>query len=308
MSALHPIIGVTGSSGAGTSAAMAVFLRLFEKLALNAAIVEGDAFHAYDREGNKRAIERAQIRGENFSFFGPAGNHLDRLEALLREYGTKASGTYRHYLHTDAEAKAAGQPAGTFTPWERIPAGTDVLFYEGLHGAHVGEDADIARHMDLLIGVTPVINLEWIQKIKRDTDERGHTPADVTRTILRRMPDYVTYIVPQFSRTDVNFQRVPLVDTSNPFEVRDIPPPEKSLVVVHFPKTSRLRPDMDTYCKTTKGSRTDDHTLVVPGTEMERTMELIVTPAIEALMQNRDRQREIVAQAAAAAAAPTTGG
>jgi phosphoribulokinase len=291
MSALHPIIGVTGSSGAGTSAAMAVFLRLFARMGLKPAIIEGDAFHAYDREGNKKAIERAQIRGENFSFFGPAGNHLDRLEALLREYSTKGTGTHRQYLHTDAEAKAAGLLPGTFTPWRRLDPGTDILFYEGLHGAYVGEDADIARHMDLLIGVTPVINLEWIQKIKRDTDERGHTPADVTRTILRRMPDYVTHIIPQFSRTDVNFQRVPLVDTSNPFEVRDIPAAEKSLVVVHFNPASRLHPDLDAYCAAIYGaSPSDDHTLVVPGTEMERTMELIMAPAIELLMARRDQQ------------------
>jgi phosphoribulokinase len=268
-----------------------VFLRLFARMGLKPAIIEGDAFHAYDREGNKKAIERAQIRGENFSFFGPAGNHLDRLEALLREYSTKGTGTHRQYLHTDAEAKAAGLLPGTFTPWRRLDPGTDILFYEGLHGAYVGEDADIARHMDLLIGVTPVINLEWIQKIKRDTDERGHTPADVTRTILRRMPDYVTHIIPQFSRTDVNFQRVPLVDTSNPFEVRDIPAAEKSLVVVHFNPASRLHPDLDAYCAAIYGaSPSDDHTLVVPGTEMERTMELIMAPAIELLMARRDQQ------------------
>ena len=37
----------------------------------------------------------------------------------------------------------------------------------------------------------------------------------MTDTILRRMPDYVNYIVPQFAHTHVNFQRVPMVDTSN---------------------------------------------------------------------------------------------
>lgn len=290
MSAAHPILGVTGSSGAGTSAAMAVFKRLFDKLGLNAAVVEGDAFHAYDREGNKKLIERARIRGENFSLFGPAGNHLDRLESLLREYGEKGTGIARKYLHTDAEARAAGQVAGSFTPWERLPPGTDVLFYEGLHGGYVGEEADIARHMDLLIGVVPVINLEWIQKIRRDTEERGHHPEDVMNTILRRMPDYVTHITPQFSRTDVNFQRVPLVDTSNPFTVREIPAAAESLVVISFNEKARLHADIDRLARAIKGAyKSNDKTLVTPGTAMEYSMELILAPAIETLAQNRRR-------------------
>ncbi|MGQ0697454.1 MAG: phosphoribulokinase [Panacagrimonas sp.] len=290
MSAAHPILGVTGSSGAGTSAAMAVFRRLFAALGLKAAVVEGDAFHAYDRDGNKKAIERARIRGENFSLFGPGGNHLDRLESLLREYGDKGTGVVRRYLHTEAEAKAAGQAVGTFTPWERLPAGTDVLFYEGLHGGYAGEEADIASHMDLLIGVVPVINLEWIQKIRRDTDQRGHLPEDVMATILRRMPDYVNHITPQFSRTDVNFQRVPLVDTSNPFMVREIPSAEESLVVMHFNEGTRLRSDLDGLARAIRGAyKSNAATLVVPGIAMERAMELILAPAIETLSHNRRR-------------------
>lgn len=290
MSSLHPILGITGSSGAGTSSAVRVFARLFKALGLKAAMIEGDAFHAYDREGNKKAIERARIRGENFSLFGPAGNHLDRLQGLLREYAEKGTGMTRHYLHTDHEAGDWGQPVGTFTPWERLPTGTDVLFYEGLHGGYTGEDADIVGHMDLLIGVVPVINLEWIQKIRRDTEERGHQPEEVTKTILRRIPDYVTHITPQFSRTDVNFQRVPLVDTSNPFTVREIPTPEESLVVISFNEKTRLRADLDGLARAIKGAfKSNPKTLVVPGTAMERSMELILAPAIETLAHNHRR-------------------
>ena len=288
MSAAHPIIGITGSSGAGTSSAVRVFKRLFAAQNLKPVLVEGDAYHAYDREGNRKAIERARIRGENFSLFGPAGNHLDRLEALLREYAEHGSGDFRHYLHTDEEAEAAGQPPGTFTPWEPIPENTDVMLYEGLHGGYVDEDTDIARHMDLLIGVAPVINLEWIQKIRRDTGDRGHNPEDVVQTILRRIPDYVTFIVPQFSRTDVNFQRVPLVDTSNPFTVREIPTPEESLVVIHFNEHSRLRGDLDDLARAIKAAyKSNAHTLVVPGVHMERVMELMLAPAIENLAKSR---------------------
>ncbi len=290
MSAKHPILGVTGSSGAGTSTAMTVFKRMFSALRLNAALVEGDAFHAYDREEHNKVLQRAIIRGENFSLFGPAGNHLERLEKLLRDYGESGTGTIRRYLHTEAEGIAAGQPAGTFTPWEDLPEDTDVLFYEGLHGGYVSDDTDIAQHMDLLIGVVPVINLEWIQKLRRDTWDRGREAEDVTRTILRRMPDYVTHITPQFSRTDVNFQRVPLVDTSNPFTVRQVPTAEESLVVIHFNEQSRIRYDLDGLARAIKGAfKSNPKTLVTPGPAMARAMELILAPAIETLAHNRRR-------------------
>ncbi|HEX4894921.1 MAG TPA: phosphoribulokinase [Solimonas sp.] len=288
MSLRHPIIGVTGSSGAGTSTALKAFERLFAELALRPAWVEGDAFHAYDREQLRRTLERARIRGENFSLFGPAGNLLERLEALLREYGERGVGITRRYLHTEAEAADARQAPGTFTPWERLPRGTDLLFYEGLHGGYVGEEVNIARHMDLLIGVVPVINLEWIQKLRRDTEERGYGAEEVTRTILRRMPDYVNYIIPQFSRTDVNFQRVPLVDTSNPFVAREIPTPEQSLVVIHFNEGSRIEADFATLLDEIPGAaQSQAQTLVVPGPELQRAMELVLRPAIQRLADRR---------------------
>lgn len=289
MSARHPIIGVTGSSGAGTSTAQLVFERLFAELKLRPAMVEGDAFHAVDRDENKRAIERARIRGENFSLFGPAGNLLQRLEQMLADYGKRGAGIARRYLHTETEAIEAGQPAGTFTPWQPLAQDTDVLFYEGLHGGYAGEEIDIAQHMDLLIGVVPVINLEWIQKIHRDTSSRGQLPQDVTHTILRRMPDYVNHIIPQFSRTDINFQRVPLVDTSNPFAVRDIPSAEHSLVVIHFNDASRVRANFGALIERLPGAFVSNtQTLVVPGPLMETAMELIMRSVLEKLLRRRD--------------------
>jgi phosphoribulokinase len=288
MSVQHPIVAVTGSSGAGTSTALKVFERMFADLDLKAAIVEGDAFHAFDREGNRAAIERATIRGENFSLFGPAGNLFDKLQALFAEYAERGTGVTRRYLHTDAEAAAAHQSVGTFTPWERLPAGTDMLFYEGLHGGLITEEHDLASLVDILVGVTPVINLEWIQKIRRDAEERGYAPEDIATTILRRMPDYVNYITPQFSRTDLNFQRVPLVDTSNPFVMRDIPAPEQTLCVVHFNDLTRVRADLDDFQRKLAGSFISDRrTLVVPGALMHEAMEVILKPAIARLAKAR---------------------
>ena len=117
-------------------------------------------------------------------------NVFDKLEETFRTYGDTGSCERRYYLHSDEEAKPFGQKPGEFTPWETISAGTDLLFYEGLHGGIVTDDADVAKYVDLLIGVVPIVNLEWIQKIHRDCEQRGYSAEAVTDTILRRMYDY----------------------------------------------------------------------------------------------------------------------
>ncbi|MGH8453280.1 MAG: phosphoribulokinase, partial [Nevskiales bacterium] len=169
MSLEHPIIAVTGSSGAGTSTVRSAFAHIFDRLHMKALYVEGDSFHRYNREEMKSVVQRALVRGENFSHYGPAANHLDRLEALFRDYSQNGAGEVRRYLHTEDEAVAHGLHAGSFTDWLPVPEGTDVLFYEGLHGGVVTDRVDVAQYVDLLVGVAPAINLEWIQKIHRDT-------------------------------------------------------------------------------------------------------------------------------------------
>ena len=290
MSARFPIVAVTGSSGAGTSRTRFLFAKMFADLGLQAAFVGGDSFHAYDREQMRAVLERARIRGENFSHFGPAANLWDRLEALFRDFGGKGAGSVRRYLHTEAEAAEAGQAVGTFTPWAPLPEGTQVLFYEGLHGGVVTDEHDVAAHVDLLVGMTPTVNLEWIQKIRRDTDERGYDADEVLRTILRRMPDYAQYIAPQFLRTDVNFQRVPLVDTSNPFVPQDVPRAEDSLLVIHVNERGRpgLREGSDDLLASVQGAfRTREDTLVVPGEHMAQAMEEVLAPALERIAAAR---------------------
>src|SRR5487761_1827923 len=233
MSSAHPIIAITGSSGAGTTTVTHTFQQIFRREQVTAIIVEGDAFHRYDRaEMQAKLAEIQQRREKHFSHFGPEVNLFEELEELFRGYGESGGGRVRKYLHNDEEARPYGQRPGTFTPWEDIPAGSDLLFYEGLHGAVVTDAVDVAKHADLLIGVVPIINLEWIQKLHRDKKVRGYSQEAIVDTILRRMPDYVNYIVPQFSRTHVNFQRVPTVDTSNPFIARDVPSPDESMLVI----------------------------------------------------------------------------
>lgn len=288
MSSSHPIIAVTGSSGAGTTTARIAFEHVFHRLNTNAVYVEGDAFHAFNRTDMKEAVQRALIRGENFSHFGPSGNHLDRLEELFASYGENGTGLARRYLHSEDEAKQFEQPSGTFTPWEPIPDKSDLLLYEGLHGGIKTDEVDIARHVDLMVGVVPIINLEWIQKIHRDTDKRGYSRDDVKKTILRRMSDYVNYITPQFSLTDINFQRVPLVDTSNPFVSRDVPNADESMVVIRFRNPRKWKvdfPHMLTMLKDSFMSR--PNTMVVPGSKMRFAMEIVIEPIIRKLLSSR---------------------
>ncbi len=210
------------------------------------------------------------------------------LEELFRCYGETGVGKHRKYLHNAEEAAPYQQPPGTFTPWEDLPSNTQLLFYEGLHGAVVTPDINIARHPDLLIGVVPVINLEWVQKLWRDKKQRGYSTEAVTDTILRRMPDYVNYICPQFTHTHVNFQRVPMVDTSNPFVARDIPSPDESLVVIRFANPKGI--DFQYLLSMIHDSfMSRANTIVVPGGKMELAMQLIFTPFIWRMVE---RQRQ----------------
>ena len=217
MSIKHPIIALTGSSGAGTSAAKDAFDYMFSKNGIRAAMIEGDCFHRYNRSEMDQLATEAEAEGRNLTHFGPEGNLFDELEELFKTYAENGTGKRRFYVHDEKEASQHGSPPGTLTEWEDLEENTDLLFYEGLHGGIVTENNDVAQYVDLLIGVTPIINLEWMQKIHRDREIRGYTSEDATKLILSRMYDYVNYITPQFSRTDINFQRVPTIDTANPF-------------------------------------------------------------------------------------------
>lgn len=291
MSVRHPIISVTGSSGAGTTTVRHTFGQIFRREGLAAAWIEGDAFHRYDRAEMKQAMAEAEARGNRaFSHFGEEANLLEELEAVFASYAHDGRGRTRHYIHDEAEAGRYGAPAGTFTEWEDLPRGTDLLFYEGLHGAAVTERVNIARHADLKIGVVPVINLEWIQKIHRDRATRGYSTEAVMDTILRRMPDYVRYICPQFTGTDVNFQRVPTVDTSNPFIARWIPTPDESLVVIRFRSPRRI--DFAYLTSMIKDSfMSRANSIVIPGSKLDLAMQLIITPMVLQLIDRSRRAR-----------------
>jgi len=295
MSKKHPVVAVTGSSGAGTSTVKRAFEAIFRRQEINPVIVEGDSFHSLSRNEFKKAVTKAEAEGNNnFSHFGPESNDFVALETLFKSYGESGTGKKRYYLHSDDEAAEhnarlnVDKNAGEFTPWEDIPGGSDLLFYEGLHGLVEGDGYDAAQHVDLGVGVVPVVNLEWIQKIFRDNAERGYSAEAIVDTILRRMPDYVNHITPQFSRTDINFQRVATVDTSNPFIARDIPTPDESFVVIRFSDPEKFGTDFPYLLNMLPNSfMSRRNTIVAPGGIMGMAMEIILTPIIKEMITNR---------------------
>jgi phosphoribulokinase len=287
MSSRNPIIAVTGSSGAGTSTTTESFEHIFRSLGITSATVVGDSFHRYSRQEMDMEKRKAKEQQLKISYFGDAANDFDALEKLFKDYSETGKGKMRRYLHTFDEAVPYNQMPGTFTPWEDLGDGTDLLFYEGLHGGVVTEKNDVAKHVDLLIGMVPIVNLEWIQKIIRDTNKRGHSREAVTQSIVRSMEDYISFITPQFSRTHINFQRVPTVDTSNPFSAKAIPTLDESFVVIRCREASQL--DFPYYLSMIDGSfMSRINTLVVPGGKMGLAMELLLTPLIKDLMLKKN--------------------
>jgi len=289
MSAKHPIISVTGSSGAGTTSVKKTFEQIFRREKIEPAFIEGDAFHRYDREEMRRKMAEEEACGNhNFSHFGPGANLLEELEAVFKTYAATGRAKTRNYIHDAEEAEVYGAEAGTFTPWTGLPEKSDLLFYEGLHGAIITDAVNIARYADLKIGVVPVINLEWVQKIHRDRAARGYSTEAVMDTILRRMPDYVHYICPQFGETDINFQRVPTVDTSNPFQARWIPTSDESMVIIRFRNPRGIDfPYLLSMIHDSFMSRANS--IVIPGAKLDLGMQLILTPFILQLAERARR-------------------
>ncbi|MCG6867585.1 MAG: phosphoribulokinase [Gammaproteobacteria bacterium] len=289
MSTKHPVVAVTGSSGAGTTTVKRAFEHIFFREEINPVVIEGDSFHSYNRVEMREALAKADEENRSLSHFGAEANLFGELAELFKTYGETGLGKRRLYLHSEEEAAPyEGLQPGEFTPWEEIPETTDLLFYEGLHGCVKTDEVDVAQYVDLKIGVVPIVNLEWIQKIHRDSAERGYSEEAIVDTILRRMPDYVKYITSQFALTDINFQRVPTVDTSNPFIARDIPTPDESFVVIRFKDPHAFGVDFPYLLSMIQNSfMSRRNNLVVPGGKMGFAMELVLTPVIHDMLKKK---------------------
>lgn len=289
MSAEHPIIAITGSSGSGVTSVTRAFEHILWRVRARGVYIQGNAFHRYDRKTMKAELRKAEEEDRILSHFGPEGNMLDKLETLFFQYAATGTGMRRYYLHSQEHADTFGQKPGTFTPWADIEPGSDIMVYKGLHGAAIQDDIDLSQYPDLLIGMVPNVNLEWIRKIRRDTTERGYSLKQVRKSILRRMPDYVRYITPQFSRTHINFQTISTIDTSDPFNSSRTPTEEECFVVIHaqngeVPEFAKLRENI------TGAFMSRPNIVVVPAGQRMMALETIFTPIIQKLV---DRGRQL---------------
>jgi len=290
MSAEHPIIAITGSSGSGVTSVTQAFKHILWRVRARGVYIQGNAFHRYDRKSMKSELRKAEKEGRNLSHFAPEGNMLDKLDTLFFQYAATGTGKRRYYLHSRENAELFGQKPGTFTPWDDIEPDSDLLVYKGLHGAAVQDDIDISSYPDLLIGMVPNINLEWIRKISRDTSERGYSTKQVRKSILRRLPDYVNHITPQFSRTHINFQTISTIDTSDPFNAERIPTDEDCFVVIHAQNCNV--PEFTQLCeKIPDAFMSNRNTAVIPAGKRMMALELIFTPIIQKLVDKGRKLR-----------------
>lgn len=292
MSKEFPIIAITGSSGSGSSQIAKAFEHIFFRERVKAAYIQGNAFRRYGRKEMKKETKKARKNGDNLSHFGPDANYLEKLDTLFFQYAATGTGVYRYFLHTEKAAEKYAQKVGTLSPWMEMDPDTDLLLYRGLHGCVKTDEVNINRYPDLKIGVVPAINLEWIRRINRDAETRGHSLKAIRKSILDRMSDYVHYITPQFSRTHINIQMVPLVDTSNPFEIRQVPTVDECLLVMHFQKGPK--PDFSKLMEHLPGAYLSrKNTLAIPGGKLTEAIEVAVIPLVHRLVERSRKVKGI---------------
>jgi phosphoribulokinase len=292
MSAEYPIVAITGASDYSTSMITQALQHIFYRERIKAVYVSGSGFHRYDRKTMRAEVLKARAEGRKLSHFGPEGNHFDKLESLFFQYAATGTGQFRYYLHSDTFAKEMGLEPGTFSPWLQMDPDNDLLLYRGLHGGVIYEDIDISSYPDLLIGAVPSINLEMMRRIDRDL-RRGSSEEEVRQVVLDRLPDYVEYITPQFGRTHINFQIMPMVDTSNPFQFDELPSLEESYLVIHFQQLTKQfdLPRLLKLIPNAMMSRRDQ--MVVPGPQMKTAVEIILMPLITQLIEKSRRIKGI---------------
>lgn len=290
MSTKHPILAVTGASDEGIAVVRDTLETIFAEEQTKAFFLQGSGFHRYERKVMYDATREARKQGKVLSHFGIDGNLLDKLNTSFKEYAEDGKCNYRYYLHREANAREYQQESGTFTQWMRHEGDSELMVYYGLHGAVKTDTLDLAQYPDLMIGVVPNVNLEWMQRIRRD-NARGYSMDEIKEITLDRMHAYANVVTPQFTRTHINFQMVPVVDTSDPFNLTGFPEDEECALVIHFQRLPHT--DFIPLLQQLEGAEmTRRDTMLIPGELKSKAIRLILTPLIRDLVNGSRNMRQ----------------
>ncbi len=306
MSKQHPIVAVTGACGAGTTVVQQAFKEIFFRQKINAAFVQGDGFLRYNEKESKKAIADSLVDGRSISIYGPELNNFSKLESCFKDYSINGQCEIRTKV-TEENKNYFQANVGEFTQWQLSHENSDCLFYEGMHGGVVAQTwgrrksdglslithdrrnnktkgVNSAQYVDLLIGIVPAINLEWIQRIHHDQINYKQSAEQITANILEQLQDYIDFMVPQFSITDINFQRIPVVDTSNPFDQQKVPTEKESIVVISFKEPEKY--DLGNYLNCIdEAFMSNSKNIVIPGGHLQHALDIICAPLIESLIK-----------------------
>ena len=248
MSVKHPIISVTGSSGAGTTSVKTTFKRIFNRETVNAA--SSMAMHSIAMTAQMKRVmaEEAEREINHFSHFGPECQPAGGTGRVYSGISAKPEPEKPGTTCTTRKKRTCTARPGTFSAWEDIDPEYRIIVLRRTAWRGGDRRRQPGAALRPKIGVVPVVNLEWIQKIHRDKMDRGYSTQAIKDTILRRMPDYLDYICPQFSQTDINFPARADRRYIERLCARWIPTPDESMVVIRFRQSQGYRfplPDLD---------------------------------------------------------------
>ena len=174
MSAKHPVIAVTGFSGAGTTTTGVAFRKIFQQLNIRAAELEATASTLHPA-GNGRGDPQGARSGRDISYFGPGPT----TSACCSRALSSTAKRHRPFAQVPAHLRRSGAynpGAGHLHPVGATAGADRRAVLRGAARRCGREHHDVASHVDLLVGVVPIVNLEWIQKLIRDTGGAA-TPA-----------------------------------------------------------------------------------------------------------------------------------
>ena len=281
MSLKHPIIAITGSSGAGTTSVKHTFEQIFRREKINPVYIEGDAFHRWNRLEMREKMKEAAARGDNhYSHFGADANLFEELEKTLRRLRRDRQRADAPLYPRRRRGREARRRAGHLHRMGRIHAGLGPAVLRGparLRRDRQGQCRPACRSQDRRRAGASISN--GSRSCTATAPRAAIPPRRSPTRSCGACPITSITSCPQFTQTDINFQRVPTVDTSNPFIARWIPTPDESIVVIRFRDTHGI--DFPYLLSMIHGSfMSRANSIVIPGGKLDIAMQLIFTPMI----------------------------